>query len=236
LISDDEPGRFGTTTVPLAEPAPVDDSHDGAVTLDLAALEQRAQAAAEVTGLPASTVAVAVVATVAHDGGGEFAPRLELVLDALTLKPTGELTPRSESSTSGTRLEPAQLTALGRSIDVTTARVVALAAVLVALLAAAGVAVATRLTEPVAESERIRRRYGALILPVLPMALAPGRPVVDVPGIDALVTLAERYGLLVLTWSRGGVDTYVVQDEGTTFRYRSGTAVAAPASVLTTAP
>lgn len=31
-------------------------------------------------------------------------------------------------------------------------------------------------------------------------------------------------GLLVLTWSRGGIDTYVVQDEGTSYRYRSGTA------------
>ena len=40
----------------------------------------------------------------------------------------------------------------------------------------------------------------------------------------SLVKLAERYGLLVLTWSRGGVDTYVVQDEGTTYRYRTGVA------------
>lgn len=42
------------------------------------------------------------------------------------------------------------------------------------------------------------------------------------PDIESLAKPAERYGLLVLAWSRGGVDTYVVQDEGTTFRYRSG--------------
>jgi len=61
----------------------------------------------------------------------------------------------------------------------------------------------------------------------MPVALTPGRPVVDVPDVDSLVKLAERYGLLVLAWSRGGIDTYVVQDEGTTYRYRSGTGSAA---------
>lgn len=66
-----------------------------------------------------------------------------------------------------------------------------------------------------------RARHKDLLLPVLPIALTPGRPVVDVPDMKALATLAERYGLLVLHWERGGVMTYVVQDEGTTYRLRS---------------
>jgi hypothetical protein len=82
---------------------------------------------------------------------------------------------------------------------------------------------AARLSSPPAEVERIRRRYSDLILTVMPVALMPGRPVVDVPDVDSLVKLAERYGLLVLTWSRGGIDTHVVQDENTSYRYRSGT-------------
>lgn len=36
-----------------------------------------------------------------------------------------------------------------------------------------------------------------------------------------LVKLAERYGLLVLHWSRSNIETFVVQDESTTFRYRA---------------
>jgi hypothetical protein len=44
-------------------------------------------------------------------------------------------------------------------------------------------------------------------------------PIVDVTEFGMLVRLAERYGLLVLHRSRSGTDTYVVQDEGATYRY-----------------
>jgi hypothetical protein len=54
------------------------------------------------------------------------------------------------------------------------------------------------------------------------MSAPPGRPVVDVTEFATLARLAERYGLLVLHWTRSGVETFVVQDEGTTFRYRTG--------------
>lgn len=37
-----------------------------------------------------------------------------------------------------------------------------------------------------------------------------------------LVKLAERHGPLVLHWSRADVDTFIVQDEATTYRYRTG--------------
>jgi hypothetical protein len=54
------------------------------------------------------------------------------------------------------------------------------------------------------------------------MTTVAGRPVVDVTDFATLARLADRYGLLVLHWSRSGVETFVVQDEGTTFRYRTG--------------
>lgn len=209
-------------TVPLSGSTAVGATHQGTVRLDLPQIEQRADAAAQVIGVPAGTVTVAVVPTVTLDGGGRFAPRLELALDDLALKSLGELTARETTSTSGTRATATRLSLFGRGIDVATARLVGPAAVALALLAGAVLAAVGRLSGPVAESERVRRRYRSLVLPVLPIALAPGRPVVDVPDVDSLATLAERYGLLVLTWSRGGVDTYVVQDEGTTYRYRHG--------------
>ena len=155
--------------------------------------------------------------------GGSFAPKLSLTMDPLTLKPVGSLTASSAIKTGGTRVVGATLSVLGRSIRVGTARTASLAAILLALLTAVALAGVARMTGPVAESERIRAKHGQLILQVMPIALQPGRPVVDLPDVDSLVRLAERYGLLVLHWSRGGVDTYVVQDEGTTFRYRTGT-------------
>ena len=59
-----------------------------------------------------------------------------------------------------------------------------------------------------------------MLVPVHPMPAPPGRPVVDVPEFATLARLAERYGLLVLHWTRSGVETFVVQDEGATYRYR----------------
>lgn len=209
-------------TVPLSAAQPVGEQYEGTVTLDLQQLQDRAERAGEVIGVPPSSVALAVVPTVALDGGGSFAPRLELALDDTSLSSTGELTARDETATTGTRQAPAQLSLLGRSLDVSTARTAGPLAALVAVLPALVLAAVTRLTGPASEAERIKQRYGDLVLPVMPVVLAPGRPVVDVPDVESLVKLAERYGLLVLAWSRGGVDTYVVQDEGTTFRYRSG--------------
>jgi signal peptidase I len=41
-----------------------------------------------------------------------------------------------------------------------------------------------------------------------------------VTEFKTLTRLAERYELLILHWSRNNVETFVVQDEGTTYLYR----------------
>lgn len=212
-----------SSVVPLAELVQVNEQFTGDITLDLTSLEQRAVEAAAVTGLPAGRLTITVVPTVELNDGGQFAPRLELGLDPLVLKPLSELSATETSSTTGSRVQPAQLSILGRTVDVATGRIAGGVLVLVGILAAALLAAAARLVSPPSETERVRRRYSDLILTVMPVAVTAGRPIVDVPDVDSLVKLAERYGLLVLTWSRGGIDTYVVQDESTTYRYRSGT-------------
>jgi hypothetical protein len=60
------------------------------------------------------------------------------------------------------------------------------------------------------------------MVPVEPMSTPPGRPVVTVTDITTLVKLAERYRLLVLHWERSGIETFVVQDENTTYCFRTG--------------
>jgi signal peptidase I len=209
------------STIQLSGPSPLAAEQKGSVRLELSALEERAEAAAAVTGIPTQGLTVTVIPRIWMDGGGQFAPELPLTLDELTLKPIAEqpLTASTSTNTEGTA--PAQLSALGKSIDVGLARTASLAAVLLATLVGLALLALARLHGPVAEADRIRARHKSLLLPVLPIALTPGRPVVDVPDMDALATLAERYGLLVLHWERGGVTTYVVQDEGTTYRFRS---------------
>ncbi|MCW2608208.1 MAG: hypothetical protein JWO60_2901 [Frankiales bacterium] len=212
-----------TTSLPLGR-ATVGRTHHGTAHLDLTALSSRAEAAARATGLPAGEVTVALVPRVSVDGGATFAPRFALSLTDLVLRPTGDLGAQERARSTGSRVEAARLSALGTSISVSAARSFGGAALLLALLVAGCLGGLARGTGPRAEADRVRARYGPLILPVLPVALVGGRPVVDVPDVDSLARLAERYGLLVLHWSRGGTDTYVVQDEGTTFRYRTGAA------------
>lgn len=209
------------STVKLAGQQPLAAEQTGRVSLDLSALEDRAEAAAAVTGVPAGTLTVTVTPRIWLDGGGQFTPELPLTLDSTTLKPASAEALTASTSSPGTGTAPAQLSALGRSVDVTTARTASLAAVLLAALVGLLLLALTRLTGPVSEADRIRARHKNLLLPVLPIALTPGRPVVDVPAFEALATLAARYGLLVLHWERSGVTTYVVQDEGTTYRFRS---------------
>lgn len=221
------------STVHLSERQPLAAAQQGTVRLHLPALEERAAAAAAVTRIPAGTVTVTVIPRIWMDGGGQFAPELPLTLDSTALKPSSAeaLSASTSSSTSGTAISPAQLSAVGRSIGVATARTTSLTAVALAGLLGLALLVLARMHGPVAEADRIRARHKSLLLPVLPIALNAGRPVVDVPDIDALATLAERYGLLILHWQRSGVTTYVVQDEGTTYRFRSGAAQQPPREV-----
>jgi VCBS repeat-containing protein len=65
------------------------------------------------------------------------------------------------------------------------------------------------------------------------MPVPAGRPVVDVTQFATLAKLAERYGLLVLHWCRSGVETFVVQDEGITYRYRASTSPSSEALTVT---
>jgi hypothetical protein len=110
---------------------------------------------------------------------------------------------------------------LGRRIPLSTAAL--LAAVLLAGSAASGTVLLLRRRRARNDSEadRIKKRHAPLLVPVAPMPVAAGRPVVDVVDMTTLAKLAERYGLLILHWSRSGVETFVVQDQNTTYRYRA---------------
>lgn len=58
---------------------------------------------------------------------------------------------------------------------------------------------------------------GDRVLETAPVALVP--PVVDVRDLRALTALADRYDRLVLTWEHDGGRTWVVQDDGTSYRW-----------------
>lgn len=223
------------STVPLAGPDSfTGNSYDGTVTLDLKALEVKADAAAAVTGLSASPVSIAVIPQVTTESGAEFAPELKLSLTPLQLSLTGgepALTVTGSSTTQQTAMAPRTLGVNGWNITAQTARLVS-AILLLAVIAAGAVMLGVaRRTTPLDEAAGIRRRYASLLVRVRPMTAPQGRPVIDVTSFATLAKLAERYGLLVLHWNRSGVETFIVQDEGTTYRYRAGSqATAVPST------
>ncbi|WP_024285452.1 signal peptidase I [Cellulomonas sp. KRMCY2] len=213
------------STVPLTGPVDVaDDQAELAVRLDLVALEARAQAAALATGMPADQVTVDVVASVQSGDLPAFAPALHLLLSDLQLRLVGDASALTvvDAAVVDRVAETPRSIAFGNvSISVATGRAVSGWLALGSLLVAAALIVALRRMSLPGEDAEIRNRYGSMIVVVQPMVTPAGRPVVDVPEFATLAKIAERYGLLVLHWTRSGVGTFVVQDEGTTYRYRA---------------
>ncbi|MCW2500091.1 MAG: hypothetical protein JWN87_1767 [Frankiales bacterium] len=213
-----------TSTVPLApRTAFAGPRYDGTVRLDLPKLEARAQAAAKVTGLAATPLSISVVAQV-QTQGRTFAPALGLTASPSALSLAGEpaaLAVKDTAAAGATRHVPRVLSLKGRTMTVPTARNLSAGLAAAAVLVLLGLALVGSATSPVTEGAAIRRRWAELLLEVQPVPTPAGRPVVDVTTFETLARLAERYGLLVLHWNRADVDTFVVQDEGTTYRYRT---------------
>lgn len=216
-------------TVPLSGAQPIADGGTGKAVLDLAALEGRAQAAALAAGTTATPVAVAVVPTV-HADGTDYRPALKLTLTPLQLSladAAGLNTGQKAAASPAPAAAKERALALGAwSLGAAAARPLSAGVFAAAALALAGLALAARRRGPQDETARIRHRWGSLLVPVHPVPSAPGRAVVDVADIATLARLAERYGLLILTWSRSGVETFTVNDENITYRYRTGAAEA----------
>lgn len=199
--------------------------YEGTVQLDLQELDAKAQAASEVTGLAAEPVSIAVTAHVQTTTGSDFRPALNLQLSPLQLALVGE--PENLTVTDGTvaeepRMIPRTVGPDSWSLTAVTARIISAGMLLMAMIISATLIVLARKTAPMDEGAAIRRRYAALLVRVHPMSAPQGRPVIDVTTFATLAKLAERYGLLVLHWTRSHVETFVVQDENITYRYRTG--------------
>lgn len=203
----------------------------GKVTLDLKALEAKAAAASAATGLPSTPLSIVVTPQVKTSKGSDFQPGLKLNLTPLQLTLTGPpdtLTVNDNTTTERTATAPRTVGINGISISAIQARVISVVLLLAALATGSIILAFARRTVPANEAAAIRRRYAALLVRVHPMSAPQGRPIIDVTTFSTLAKLAERYGLLVLHWARSGVETFVVQDENITYRYRAGTE-AAPA-------
>jgi hypothetical protein len=130
----------------------------------------------------------------------------------------GALSSARNASVPTTVLVPNTVTALDASLHVRMLRWIALIGLLISGLLAL-FAYLRRRSEPFEETARIQAQYGHLIVPIIG-GEDLGWPPVDVPDIKALVRLAESGQRLILHNRSNSVDTYLVNDEGTVYRYQ----------------
>lgn len=195
--------------------------HTATINLDLDALAARANAAAAAIAIPAEQVEVTILATVKTTAGRTFKPGLTFVLSPLKLELAAgpsSLTV-AESTSTPDEIGAPTLNLIGQHIAISTLRTTSAVLALGGLLALGAIMVLPRLGRN-DEHTAIQRQYAALLLQVEPIPSPATRPVVDVVDFPTLARLAERYGLLILHWTRSNIETFIVQDDGITYRYR----------------
>ncbi len=206
--------------------------YEDTVHLDLKAIDARAQAAAAATGIPTGPVTIALTTRVHNATGDDFQPALKFNLTPLQLNLAGgpnDLTVTRTGRSDTAPASPPAIGVAGVTVPVAAARVLSLIALAAAALAGTALVLFARRRAPRGETETIRRRYGSMLARVQPMPIPAGHRVIDVTTFPTLAKLADRYGLLVLHWARSDVETFIVQDENTTYRYRAGSETSAEA-------
>ena len=161
------------STVPLSDPESfTGNTYEGTVTLDLNALEDKAEAAAAVTGVSAAPVSIALTPRVTTESGAEFKPKLPLTLTPLQLSLVGgeqALTVTDSATSQQTVLAPRTIGFNGWNITAATACVVSALLLFAVIVAGAVLLALARRTAPLDEASGIRRRYSSLLVRVHPM-------------------------------------------------------------------
>jgi signal peptidase I len=204
------------------------------VVLDLDELQALINRVETLTGTPAGSAFTVDILPRVHVKGtladetldDRYNPKLSFQLDPLQLRAGGGgsagdagFTQNQAGSVAATVATPNHLRLGGHGVRVETARWVALIGYLLAM----AVALLTTIRErrrPQDLSMQIHARYGHLIVPIAAIMHNPAQPIVDVMSIDALAQVAERCERVILHHHRIGAESYLVDDEGTLYRYQ----------------
>jgi signal peptidase I len=212
-----------------------------AARLDLPRLQALANRVSTQIGTPAGGFTLAVAPEVklagevgAHQISAGFSPALDLALGSTELLPgaSGPSSGTATGSTAGSSQESLVRSTTGRltathteandllGVPVTTARWLSLTALVIfALLALRAASREPGATQDPAE--RIKSRYKHLIVPVSSVITDPDHPPIDVRTMEALAQLAERSERLILHDHQEDVDNYLIDDQGTMFRFQA---------------
>jgi len=196
-------------------------SGKGTVNLDLDSIQKLASAGAVAAGIPASNVTIKVIPA-ATSATGDFEPELTLNLTefALTLeKGEGGLVVAGSQSSSVLSPQPNSVSLLGIvSIGIWPMRIVGL--MLLVLGGLSWLLLRNRRPPAGVVHTAAVKRHRELIIKV--EAVDVQGMLIEVADLDSLVRLAKRYALMILEVSRPTGDTFYVQDESVTYRWKPG--------------
>jgi signal peptidase I len=232
-------------TISLQPSTPFRGAGAGAwVVLDLDELQALIDRVETLTGTPAGSAFTVDILPRVHVKGtladetldDRYTPKLSFQLDPLQLRAGGGgsgadaggvgFTQSQTGSVAATVATPNHLRLGSHGLQVETARWVALVGYLLAMAVALLTTVRER-RRPQDLSMQIHTRYGHLIVPIAAIMHNPAQPIVDVMSIDALAQVAERCERVILHHHRIDAESYLVDDEGTLYRYQPR-----PATVL----
>jgi signal peptidase I len=159
----------------------------------------------------------------------EFAPRLEFQFDKLQMqfakdgsRATDPLKPLQKGLLKHSTTQPNTLALLGLTLEITTARTLAMAGL---ALAVSGLLLFGLLMSGAAQGDvavRIKLKYGPLLIAIRESELGASGRVVDVATIEDLAKLAEQTGHMILHTESGAAHRYFVHDGDMIYRYEIG--------------
>jgi hypothetical protein len=197
-------------------------------TLDVPAVQALLGEVAKQTGMPSilgSTLAVTFHAHVHATVAGQpvdqaYSAGLNFALTGVQLQAG---TPGNAAAANGTvamtSIAPNPLHILGHDMSYATLTWLGLLGALLCGVIAIPLGILLTRNRAFDEAARIRARYGHLLVPIL-VGDDLGWPPVDVGNFRALVRLAEASGQVILHHRADAVDTYLVNDNGTVYRYQ----------------
>ncbi|HXH87065.1 MAG TPA: signal peptidase I [Gaiellaceae bacterium] len=205
-------------------------------TLDLRRVQALIEEVGSLTGSAQSAYSLTILPVVAVRGirsgaplETTFAPSVGFDLGDLRLQPDLErgaegvspFAPREVGT--GTQDVASTISLAALDLPVKTGRALSLIGLVASLLVGLLAFGTLRKREDGDEPARIEGRYSHLLLSVSSRSQPLGR-VIELTDIESLVQLAEHHGRMILHLSENGVHTYVVEEGGSVYRYRSGAA------------
>jgi signal peptidase len=202
-------------------------------TIDLRAIQALVDEVRALTGSSPGTYTLSVLPQITVTGkagrdpiDATFAPSLPFDLGDLRLQPNlqasgagvGPFAPREAGS--GTHVTAGRMELGAFSLPVRTARRLSLIGFIASLLLGALALAALLQRYRGEEHERISARYGHLLLSVRSRPQEWARAT-DLADIGSLVRLAEQHERMIFHFSHGDEHSYVVDDGGSLFRYRT---------------